>query len=83
MTAPISSGPWHEIQGQSPVDGQWHAVYHVDDYGTARKTLAMVIDSDDPMYDRWDDFRLAPPSPARLKRKAREDARRETYRRSA
>jgi hypothetical protein len=70
MTA-NAPGPWFEVQGQSE-DGSWHGIYHYDEKGAARKALGMVLDSKDPMYERYEDFRLAVPTEKALKKKAKQ-----------
>lgn len=65
-----SGGPWYEVQGQAD-DGTWHGIYHIDERGRARRTFAMVVDSTDPMYDRWQDVRLVAPSERALRRRER------------
>lgn len=71
-------GPWHEVQGQS-ADGTWHALYHLDSSSEAKRTLSMVIESDDEMYDRWEDFRIASPTEKATRRHERRKGKRDVW----
>lgn len=82
MTA-TATGQWYEVQGLCPCpandhpndhcsvpdEGEWHAIYFLDSRSEAEEVLAHVMDSDAPIYERYEDFRLAVPEPAALKRR--------------
>lgn len=80
MTA-TSTGPWYEVQGLCPCpsqpcpdtcpvppEGEWLPIYFLSTEGEMKAAYNHVLDSDDPMYDRYEDFRKAAPSAAALKR---------------
>src|SRR4051794_17688123 len=82
MTA-TASGSWYEVQGLAlcpaedhpndhcsvPDGGEWHAIYFIDMRSEAEETLAHVMESDSPLYERFEDFRLAVPEERALKRR--------------
>ena len=89
-----ASGPWYEIQGLSlcptcgdepsptcsvPAEGEWHGIYHLDSMYAAKKALSHVIVSDEQIYDRYDDFRIAQPNPASVRRVTRERNKRDRH----
>lgn len=76
-----SGSPWYEVQGLAPCPaqpcpdtctvpegGEWLAIYFLDNEAQARATLLHVLDSEDPMYDRYDDFRMVEPTTKAVKR---------------
>lgn len=52
-----------------PVEGEWHSIYFVDSRAEADEILEMVLESDDPAYEKWEDFRVAAPDKRKRKRK--------------
>lgn len=83
MTA-TSTGPWFEIQALTlcpaqpcpetcsvPPEGVWLPIYH---FATEREMQAgynYVMESDDQIYERYEDFRMAVPSEAAVRRQAK------------
>lgn len=79
MTA-TASGSLYEVQGLAPCpmqrrhrcsipNGEWHALFFVDSRSEADEILAHVMDSDSPMYEKFEDFRIAVPEERALKRR--------------
>lgn len=89
-----STGPWYEVQGlylcpandhpnthcSVPDEGEWLPIYFMDDEAMARRALVMVMESDDPMYERCEDFRLAVPSEKYMKAKRKAQQVKDDYR---
>jgi hypothetical protein len=86
MTAP-SQSPFIEVQGLTlcpaqpcpetcsvPPEGEWHGIYHFTNEREAKRALDHVLDSDDPMYDRYEDFRIAYPVERAVKKRGRKAA---------
>lgn len=81
----IATGSLYEVQGLAPCsaarhgrkgdlcsvpdEGEWHGIYFVDSRSEAEEILAHVLESDSPLYERFEDFQLAVPAPEALKRR--------------
>lgn len=68
---PRSASPFFEVQGLTlcPIEDDhecdepehWSTLYHLLTETEGTYTLALVMESDSPVYDRYEDFRLVPP----------------------
>jgi len=79
---PFSKSPFFEVQGLAlcpaddhpnehcsvPDEGEWFALYHLLSEQEGRHTLALAMESDSPIYDKYEDFRLVKPVALRLER---------------
>ena len=81
MTA-VATGPWYEVQGLAPCpaadhgsatcsvpdEGEWLPIYFLSTSSEMASAFNHVMNSTDPMYDRYDDFRMAVPAEAAVRR---------------
>ncbi len=56
--------PWWEVEGE--IDDEWFPLLQASSETEGKAMLRHVIVSDDPIYERWDDFRLAEPTVERV-----------------
>lgn len=82
MTA-TATGSLYEVQGLAPCpaddhpndncsvpdEGEWHGIFFVDSRSEAEETLEHVMDSDSPLYEKFEDYRIAVPTDKALKRR--------------
>lgn len=52
-----------------PDEGEWHGIFFVGTLREAEGALEHVMESDSPIYERYEDFRIAEPTPKRLRRR--------------
>lgn len=52
-----------------PDEGEWHGIYFLDTRSEAEEALLLCMESDSPIYERYEDFRLAIPDERLLKRR--------------
>lgn len=78
----FSSSAFFEVQGLAlcpaddhpndhcsvPDEGEWHTLFHLLSATDGERTLGLVMESDSPIYERFEDFRLTKPVQARLDR---------------
>jgi hypothetical protein len=62
--------PWWEIEAQHS-SGDWFPIFQATSEAEGKAMLRHVLMSDDPIYERWEDFRLAAPT-AQPKRRRRD-----------
>jgi len=77
---PFSQSPFFEVQGLAlcpasdhpnehcsvPDEGEWFPLFHLLSEEDGLHTLELVMESDSPIYERYEDFRLAKPIAKRL-----------------
>lgn len=52
---------FYEVEGLCS-DGEWRGVYQAATEAEGKRYLAAAIMADDELHERWDDFRLVPPT---------------------
>lgn len=68
MTYVKPETPWWEIEAQN-AEGDWFPIFQAPNEYEGKAMLRHVLMSDDPIYERWEDFRLAAPTVREVRRR--------------